>query len=130
MAYSAALNTVYNHYLASYAPKSTTRYDTHKRGELKSIYNSIVKLSKESPLYLIDTSRASQGFAVDLKENARQLRNTIASLGGLELHGQLRHRHLPGRRPLPLALPLRFFSIKRLRKGLRLSGVCGIILTG
>jgi flagellar hook-associated protein 2 len=84
MAYSAALNTVYNHYLASYAPKSTTRYDTHKRGELKSIYNSIVKLSKESPLYLIDTSRASQGFAVDLKENARQLRNTIASLGGLD----------------------------------------------
>lgn len=84
MAYSAALNTVYNHYLASYAPTSTTRYDTHKRGELKSIYNSIVKLSKESPLYLIDTSRASQGFAVNLKENARQLRNTIASLGGLD----------------------------------------------
>lgn len=84
MAYSAALNTVYNYYLSSYAPKSTTRYDTHKRGELKSIYNSIVKLSKESPLYLIDTSRASQGFAVDLKENARQLRNTIASLGGLD----------------------------------------------
>ena len=83
MAYSAALNTVYNHYLSSYAPMSTSRYDTHKRGELKSIYNSIVKMSKDSPLYLIDTSRASQGFAVNLKENARQLRNTIASLGGL-----------------------------------------------
>ena len=83
MAYSAALNTVYNHYLAAYAPKGTTRYDTHKRSELRSIYNSIVKLNKESPLYLPETSKESQSFAVGLKENARQLRNTIASLGGL-----------------------------------------------
>ena len=84
MAYSAALNTVYNHYLTAYAPKSTSRYDTHKRSELRSIYNSIVKLNKESPLYLPDTSKESQSFAVGLKENARQLRNTIASLGGLD----------------------------------------------
>lgn len=84
MAYSAALNTVYNHYLTAYAPKGTTRYDTHKRSELRSIYNSIVKLNKESPLYLPDTSKESQIFAVGLKENARQLRNTIASLGGLD----------------------------------------------
>ncbi len=84
MAYSAALNTVYNHYLAAYMPKGTTRYDTHKRSELRSIYNSIVKLNKESPLYLPETSKESQNFAVNLKENARQLRNTIASLGGLD----------------------------------------------
>ena len=29
MAYSAALNTIYNHYLSVYAPKGTTRYDAH-----------------------------------------------------------------------------------------------------
>lgn len=84
MAYNAALNTIYNHYLTAYAPKSTTRYDTHKRSELRSIYNSIIKLNKESPLYLPDISKESQSFAVGLKENARQLRNTIASLGGLD----------------------------------------------
>lgn len=84
MAYSAALNTVYNHYLTTYAPRSTSRYDTHKKSELRSIYNSIVKLNKESPLYLPDTNRESQEFAVGLKENTRQLRNTIASLGGLK----------------------------------------------
>ncbi|MGN0376884.1 MAG: flagellar capping protein [Suilimivivens sp.] len=84
MAYSAALNTVYNHYLTTYAPRSSSRYDTHKKSELRSIYNSIVKLNKESPLYLLDTSKESQSFAVGLKENARQLRNTIASLGGLD----------------------------------------------
>lgn len=84
MAYSAALNAVYNHYLAAYAPKSCTRYDTHKKSELRSIYNSIIKLNKESPLYLLDTSKESQYFAISLKEQARQLRNTIASLGGLD----------------------------------------------
>lgn len=84
--YNAALNSVYNYYLTTYASKSTSRYDTHKRSELRSIYNSIVKLNKESPLYLLDNSKESQRFAIDLKENARQLRNTIASLGGLNEH--------------------------------------------
>lgn len=85
MAYNAALNTVYNYYLTTYAPiKSTTQYDTHKKSELRSIYNSIVKLNKEAPLYLLDSSKESREFAVGLKENARALRNTIASLGGLD----------------------------------------------
>jgi len=84
MSYNAALNTVYNYYLTTYAPKSTSQYDTHKKSELRNIYNSIVKLNKESPLYLMDTSRETREFAVGLKENARLLRNTIASLGGLD----------------------------------------------
>jgi len=84
MAYNAALNTVYNYYLTTYAPKGTSQYDTHKKSELRNIYNSIVKLNKESPLYLMDTSRETREFAVGLKENARLLRNTIASLGGLD----------------------------------------------
>ena len=83
MAYNAALNTVYNHYLTTYAPKSTSQYDSHKKSELRGIYNSIVKLNKESPLYLVDSSKESREFAVGIKENSRLLRNTIASLGGL-----------------------------------------------
>ena len=84
MAYNTAINTVYNHYLTTYAPKSTSKYDTHKKSELRSIYNSMVKLNKESPLYILDTSRESREYVIGLKENARQLRNTIASLGGLD----------------------------------------------
>ena len=84
MAYHAALNSVYNHYLTTYAPKGTTRYDTHKKGELRNIYNSMIKLNKESPLYLLDNSKETQSYAIGLKENARELRNTIASLGGLD----------------------------------------------
>lgn len=83
-AMNAALTTVYNHYLTTYAPKSTTRYDAHKKSELRGVYNSIVQLNKESPWYLPTTSKDVQRYAVDLKENARNLHNTIASLGGLD----------------------------------------------
>ena len=84
MANMAVLNTVYNHYLTTYAPKSTTQYDTHKKSELRSIYNSIVKQNKEAPLCIVDTTKDTQQFAVGIKESARELRNTIASLGGLQ----------------------------------------------
>ena len=84
MAYSVALNNVYNNYLTTYAPKASGRYDAHKKSELRGVYSSIVKLNKESPLSIIDSSSQSQEFAVNMKENARELRNTIASLGGLD----------------------------------------------
>lgn len=81
---SMALNTVYNNYLSTYTPKALTKYDTHKKSELRSVYNSIVKMNKDAPWYLPTTSRQTQHYAVDLKENARDLHNTIAQLGGLE----------------------------------------------
>ncbi len=84
MAYSMALNNIYNNYLTTYAPKASGRYDAHKKSELRGVYNSIVKLNKEAPLSIIDSSIDSQSFAVSMKENARELRNTIASLGGLD----------------------------------------------
>lgn len=84
MANGAIINNVYNHYLTTYSPKKNSRFDTHKKSELRSIYNSIVKLNKESPLYKIDTSKESKSFAVGIKEDARTLHNIIASLGGLD----------------------------------------------
>ena len=78
------LMNVYNFYLPTYAPKSSTPYDSHKKSDLRKVYNSIVKMNKESPLFILDTSKESQRFAVGMKENARELRNTIASLGGLD----------------------------------------------
>ena len=82
MAYQYALSNIYNHYLTTYAPKSATRYDAHKKSDLRDIYNSIVKLNKESPLSIVDTSEAAQKYVVSIKENARELRNTITSLSG------------------------------------------------
>lgn len=86
---SNVLNTVYNNYLTTYTPKTLTRYDAHKKSELRSVYNSIVKQNKDAPWYLPTTSKETQNYAVDLKENARQLYNTIAGLGGLEQEGLL-----------------------------------------
>ena len=83
MAYNAIQDNLYNYYLTAYTPKSVTKYDTHKRSELRSLYNSMVKLNKESPLYLIPNAKESAQLAVGIKENARVLRNQIASLGGL-----------------------------------------------
>ena len=85
MAYNTTiLNNVYNYYMTTYSPRSSTRYDTHKKSELRNIYNTIVKLNKEAPLYKLDTSKAAKNFAVGIKEDARELRNVIASLGGLD----------------------------------------------
>lgn len=81
MADLTTLNTVYNHYMTTYAPQGTgSKYDAHKKDELKGVYNSIVKLNKESPLFLIDNSNETKEFAINLKESARSLKNTISSL--------------------------------------------------
>ena len=83
MAYNSAIDNVYNHYLTTYAPNSSvSKYDTHKKSELRGIYNSMLKLNKDAPLYLLNSAQDSREFAVNLKENARALRNTIASIGG------------------------------------------------
>lgn len=77
---SSLYMNVYNSYMTSYNTKSLTRYDTHKKGELKSIYNAIVKLNKESPLYKVNFSQKTQEYAVELKEGARGLKNVISDL--------------------------------------------------
>ena len=84
---SSVLSMVYNNYISTYARKPVTQYDTHKKSELRSVYNTIVKLDRDAPWYLPTTSRATQNYAVDIKENARELHNTIAQLGGLEEDG-------------------------------------------
>ena len=76
-----ALNQVYNHYLTEYAPKTNTPLDTHKKSDLRSVYNTIVKLNKESPLYILDSSEASKSYAIGLKESARAFRNAVVSTG-------------------------------------------------
>jgi len=81
---SAILNTIHNNYLTAYAPSGLTRYDTHKKSELRAVYNSIVKINKDSPWYLPIKRTDVQQFAIGLKEGARDLHNTIASLGGLD----------------------------------------------
>ncbi len=83
MANANVINSIYNYYLTTYAPVSDSKFDTHKKSELRGVYNSIVKMNKDAPWYLIDKSQETKEYAVGLKENARAFHNTIASLGGV-----------------------------------------------
>ncbi len=80
----AILTTAYNNYLSTYKPPTSNRYDAHKKSELRNVYNSIVKLNKEAPVYLPLDGNVVKDYAIGLKENARELHNTIAALGGLD----------------------------------------------
>ena len=90
---SAIRDTIFNNYLTAYGAPKVSRYDSHKKSELRSTYNSIVKLNKESPWYLPVTSKETQQYAVELKESARELRTSLAELGGLEEDGLFDKKH-------------------------------------
>ena len=76
----AAIDTVYHYYLSTYANSTVSRYDSHKKSELRDIYNRMVKTNKESPLYKIKETKNAARFAIDIKESARQIQNVISSL--------------------------------------------------
>lgn len=76
---SLALQSIYNNYLTQFAP-STSRYDTHKKDELKNVYKSIARQTKESPIFLPVSDEDAVKYAVGIKESARDLHNVIASL--------------------------------------------------
>ena len=69
----ATIDTVYHYYLSTYANSTVSRYDSHKKSELRDIYNRMVKTNKESPLYKIKETKNAARFAIDIKESARQI---------------------------------------------------------
>ena len=77
---TAVMDNAYNYFLTTYGNSAVSRYDAHKRSELRTTYNNIVKINKESPLYKIKESGDVEKFVIDIKENARSLKNIIASL--------------------------------------------------
>lgn len=83
----AAIDTAYQYYLSTYGHSTISRYDTHKKSELRGVYNRMLKINKESPLYKVKRSDDIPKFLIDIKENARKVKNVVASLSdedGLE----------------------------------------------
>lgn len=77
----SAVCTFYSNYLSTYGPPPVSRYDSHKRSELRTVWNNIVKLNKEAPLYKIKSGRNDlRKFVIDLKESTRGIKNVVASL--------------------------------------------------
>jgi len=83
---SSIMTTIYNQYSMTYMPrKSDTRYDSHKRSELRNICSTMAKINRDAPLYMLNNSDETRKYVVGLKENVRDLRNTIIeSLGGVD----------------------------------------------
>ncbi|MBQ9632025.1 MAG: flagellar capping protein [Lachnospiraceae bacterium] len=72
---------VYNYYLSTYAPTAgSSRYDSHKKSDLKNVYSRIVNSSKDATLFKIPSESSVTKFAIHIKENARQTQNLVSSL--------------------------------------------------
>lgn len=80
---SNVMSVAYNEMNAMYGVAfggTSTKYDAHKKSELRNTYNSIVKSNKDTPLYkILDEGNARQ-FAVDIKQQAHQLKTVVSSL--------------------------------------------------
>ncbi len=78
------VSNVYSYYLSQYGNKGMSKYDSHKKSDLKNTYNKILKINRNTPFYKLDLSEEAQRYAIDLKEHARDFGNIAASLTGAE----------------------------------------------
>lgn len=76
----AKIDSAYDYYISVYGSQTVSRYDAHKKSDLRKVYNSIVKTNKESPLYKIVNLDSAKRYAIDIKENAKMMQNVVASL--------------------------------------------------
>lgn len=77
----ARIDAAYHYFLTTYGKNlGNDRYDSHKASELAAVYNRVIKANKNSPLYKIDMSGDVKNFAIDLKENARQMQNVVSAI--------------------------------------------------
>lgn len=74
------IRSAYQYYLNTYSDYGMNRYDTHKKSQLRAVYNDIVRTNKEAPLYKIRYSGDVGRFAIDIKEKTRSIQNVAASL--------------------------------------------------
>ena len=83
------ISSVYSYYLAQYGHKTNSKYDTHTKAQLKNTYGRVLKSNSQTPTYKADMSEAAQKYAIDLKENARELSNIANELSGSDGHGMV-----------------------------------------
>ncbi len=76
----ARIDAAYDYLSATISQSNVSRYDSHKKSTLRSVYNNIIKTNKDSPLYKISDSIDVAKFAIDIKESARSVKNIVAEL--------------------------------------------------
>lgn len=67
------ISSIYGYYMAQYGHKEYSKYDTHSKTQLKNTFSKVLKINRQSPSYKIDVSDDAVKYAIDLKENAREL---------------------------------------------------------
>lgn len=78
----AKIDSAYAYYLTTYGNSVYSKQDSHKKSELRGVYNSMVKINKESPLFKIIQTGKTGEFAIDVKENSRNIENVISAITG------------------------------------------------
>ncbi len=79
------LDNVYNYYQTHIvAPKTSSRFNSHKKNDLKNVYNSMVKQTTHSPLYKFSFPDSTQAYAIGIKEAAMSLESGSNSLGSFD----------------------------------------------
>lgn len=74
------ISSVYDYYLSTYGNKEVSKYDSHRKSELKDVYYSMLRVNRKSPLYKFENLSGVQKYAIDIKEAAREFKNVAASL--------------------------------------------------
>ena len=80
----ARIDTAYNYFMTTYGKDIGSRYESHKKSELRDTYNKIIKTNKDSPLYRIHDSEEVGQFAIDIKEHANAMALSASNLAGDE----------------------------------------------
>jgi flagellar hook-associated protein 2 len=73
------ISSVYNYYLSTYGGKEVSKYDSHKKSDLKNVYNAMLMVNRKSPLYKFEKQDDVQKNAIDIKETARDFKNVAAA---------------------------------------------------
>ncbi len=76
----ARIDAAYDYFLTTYGSNIGSRYESHKKSELRDTYNKIVKANKEAPLYKINETEDIGQFAIDIKEHANSMSLSVSNL--------------------------------------------------
>ena len=76
----ARIDAAYNYFMTTYGSSIGSRYESHKKSELRDTYNKIVKTNKDSPLYKIKDNEDIGQFAIDIKEHANSMTMSVSNL--------------------------------------------------
>lgn len=74
------LLNVYNYLMQGFVMMRQTRFDAHKKSELRDIYQNIMRISSEQPLYKISFNESAQNYTIGIKNSAISLSSIMKEL--------------------------------------------------